>query len=89
MTRGNQRDLARAKNLKKEAKSKSGNSKSGSELAKQGLSDAEKMRQKQAKGPKPYRAETWIPCYELLLLTESLHLSRQPMKRRLSWNQKQ
>ncbi|KAL6832058.1 hypothetical protein V8C40DRAFT_237762 [Trichoderma camerunense] len=50
MTRGNQRELARAKNLKKEAKSKGGNGKSGSELAKQGLSDAEKMRQKQLEG---------------------------------------
>ncbi|KAL7955127.1 hypothetical protein V8C34DRAFT_292512 [Trichoderma compactum] len=48
MTRGNQRELARAKNLKNASKAKGGNGKSGSELAKQGLSDAEKMRQKQA-----------------------------------------
>ncbi|UKZ78288.1 hypothetical protein TrVFT333_006024 [Trichoderma virens FT-333] len=48
MARGNQRELARAKNLKNAAKAKGGNGKSGSELAKQGLSDAEKMRQKQA-----------------------------------------
>ncbi|KAL6895155.1 hypothetical protein GGI43DRAFT_386277 [Trichoderma evansii] len=56
MTRGNQRDLARAKNAKKEAAKKGGNAKSGSELAKQGLSDAEKMRQKQMDADKK-RAE--------------------------------
>ncbi|PTB37340.1 hypothetical protein M441DRAFT_148913 [Trichoderma asperellum CBS 433.97] len=50
MTRGNQRELARAKNAKKEAAKKGGNAKSGSEMAKQGLSDAEKMRQKQMEG---------------------------------------
>ncbi|UKZ69155.1 uncharacterized protein TrAtP1_010164 [Trichoderma atroviride] len=56
MTRGNQRELARAKNAKKEATKKGANAKSGSELAKQGLSDAEKMRQKQMDADKK-RAE--------------------------------
>ncbi|PON25340.1 hypothetical protein TGAM01_v205634 [Trichoderma gamsii] len=50
MTRGNQRELARAKNAKKEAAKKGGNAKSGSELAKQGESNAEVMRRKQLEG---------------------------------------
>ncbi|KAL7784549.1 hypothetical protein V8C37DRAFT_395799 [Trichoderma ceciliae] len=47
MTRGNQRELARAKNQKKDAKAK--NSLDGYQQAKQSLSNAEIMRQKQAK----------------------------------------
>ncbi|KAF3074094.1 hypothetical protein CFAM422_003616 [Trichoderma lentiforme] len=49
MARGNQRDLAREKNQKNAAKNKGGNKKDGYEQAKSKLSDAEKMRQKQAK----------------------------------------
>ncbi|KAL7929908.1 hypothetical protein V8C35DRAFT_314113 [Trichoderma chlorosporum] len=49
MTRGNQRDLARAKNQKNAAKAKGGNADSGYEAAKKKLSNAEIMRQKQAK----------------------------------------
>ncbi|KAL7942051.1 hypothetical protein V8C42DRAFT_333459 [Trichoderma barbatum] len=49
MARGNQRDLARAKNQKKDAKSKGGNNMDGYQQAKAVLSNAEIMRQKQAK----------------------------------------
>ncbi|KAL6792293.1 hypothetical protein GGI42DRAFT_358126 [Trichoderma sp. SZMC 28013] len=48
MARGNQRDLARAKNQKNAAKAKGGNSENGYEQAKSKLSNAEIMRQKQA-----------------------------------------
>ncbi|EHK47183.1 hypothetical protein TRIATDRAFT_306899 [Trichoderma atroviride IMI 206040] len=61
MTRGNQRELARAKNAKKEATKKGANAKSGSELAKQGLSDAEKMRQKQMDGQCALRKHAPFP----------------------------
>ncbi|KAM0252175.1 hypothetical protein ACHAQJ_007833 [Trichoderma viride] len=50
MARGNQRDLAREKNLKKLAGKKGGTGVGGIEQAKNKLSDAEKMRQKQADG---------------------------------------
>ncbi|EHK18263.1 uncharacterized protein TRIVIDRAFT_77101 [Trichoderma virens Gv29-8] len=49
MARGNQRDLARAKNQKNAAKSKGGNNMDGYQQAKASLSNAEIMRQKQAK----------------------------------------
>lgn len=48
MARGNQRDLARAKNLKKQQEAK-GQKKEG-DPKKRMESDAEKMRQKQAAG---------------------------------------
>ncbi|KAL7908019.1 hypothetical protein GGI35DRAFT_453160 [Trichoderma velutinum] len=51
MTRGNQRELAREKNLKKDAKSKKGSGDNGYDKAKKTLTNAEIMRQKQAKGP--------------------------------------
>ncbi|KAL6695496.1 hypothetical protein J3F84DRAFT_374518 [Trichoderma pleuroticola] len=56
MARGNQRDLARAKNQKNASKTKGGNGENGYEQAKSRLSNAEIMRQKQAKGPnnQPY-----------------------------------
>lgn len=47
MTRGNQRDLARAKNLKKQLEVSKGVKKSG-DPTKRMESDAEKMRRKQA-----------------------------------------
>ncbi|KAH0527382.1 hypothetical protein TsFJ059_002386 [Trichoderma semiorbis] len=52
MARGNQRDLAREKNQKNAAKNKGGNKKDGYEQAKDKLSDAEKMRQKQLEANK-------------------------------------
>ncbi|KAK0758224.1 hypothetical protein N5P37_009526 [Trichoderma harzianum] len=51
MARGNQRDLAREKNQKNASKMKGGNKKDGYEQAKTNLTNAEIMRQKQAKGP--------------------------------------
>lgn len=48
MTRGNQRDLARAKNLKKQQAAAKG--KKDGDPTKRQESDAEIMRQKQAKG---------------------------------------
>ncbi|KAM6483845.1 hypothetical protein HDV62DRAFT_356831 [Trichoderma sp. SZMC 28011] len=48
MARGNQRDLARAKNQKNASKNKGGNTENGYEQAKSKLSNAEIMRQKQA-----------------------------------------
>ncbi|KAL8366123.1 hypothetical protein RB595_004749 [Gaeumannomyces hyphopodioides] len=47
MARGNQRDKAREKNLKEQAKKKSGNGKSGSEMARDKEKVAEMMRLKQ------------------------------------------
>ncbi|CAG9135214.1 unnamed protein product [Plutella xylostella] len=52
MTRGNQRDLARAKNQKKQqevAKKKNANEKTGMSLTERKLRDAELMREKQRK----------------------------------------
>jgi hypothetical protein len=49
MARGNQRDLARAKNLKKQQEATKGQKKEG-DPKKRMESDAEKMRQKQAAG---------------------------------------
>ena len=49
MARGNQRDLARAKNLKKQQDAAKNAKKSG-DPAKRMESDAEKMRRKQAEG---------------------------------------
>ena len=49
MARGNQRDLARAKNLKKQQEAAKGLKKEG-DPKKRMASDAEKMRQKQAAG---------------------------------------
>ncbi|TFB01871.1 hypothetical protein CCMA1212_006308 [Trichoderma ghanense] len=57
MARGNQRDLARAKNLKKDAKAKSGNQLDGYQQAKASLSNAEIMRQKQAKADEKRREQ--------------------------------
>lgn len=54
MTRGNQRELARLKNLKKQQEGK--NKKEG-DPTKRKESDAEIMRLKQAKGE--YEYETW------------------------------
>lgn len=104
MARGNQRDLARAKNLKKDAKAvrrsrfsrasmrahpkkygekmtnpwfslfsqKSGNQLDGYQQAKASLSNAEIMRQKQAKGPNPDRimrpASTHCESWKLTIL---------------------
>lgn len=48
MARGNQRDKAREKNLKEQAKKKTANTKSGSEMARDKEKVAEMMRQKQA-----------------------------------------
>ncbi|EWG52559.1 hypothetical protein FVEG_11282 [Fusarium verticillioides 7600] len=48
MSRGNQRDLARAKNQAKLSGMKKGNQDSGVEMQKKKESDAEKMRRKQA-----------------------------------------
>jgi len=48
MTRGNQRELARAKNLKKQQKEKKGGKESGTSLEKRKERDADIMRQKQA-----------------------------------------
>ncbi|EJT69385.1 hypothetical protein GGTG_13004 [Gaeumannomyces tritici R3-111a-1] len=47
MARGNQRDKAREKNLKEQAKKKAGNGKSGSEMARDKEKVAEMMRLKQ------------------------------------------
>jgi len=49
MTRGNQRELARAKNLKKAAKKGSVNKESGQTLKNRKERDAEVMREKQKK----------------------------------------
>ncbi|XP_063395346.1 putative SERF-like protein [Cydia fagiglandana] len=52
MTRGNQRDLARAKNQKKQqelAKKKNANDKTGMSLSERKHRDAELMREKQRK----------------------------------------
>ncbi|KAL6861969.1 hypothetical protein J3F83DRAFT_716789 [Trichoderma novae-zelandiae] len=57
MARGNQRDLARAKNMKKDAKAKGGNNLDGYQQAKASLSNAEIMRQKQAKADEKRREE--------------------------------
>ncbi|KAM0201751.1 hypothetical protein ACHAPA_003847 [Fusarium lateritium] len=48
MARGNQRDKARAANLKKEAGKKSGNTLSGTQMQHEKEANAEKMRLKQA-----------------------------------------
>jgi len=48
MARGNQRDKAREANLKKQAALKKGNSKSGTEMAREKELVAQKMREKQA-----------------------------------------
>ncbi|KAK0613797.1 hypothetical protein B0T14DRAFT_438423 [Immersiella caudata] len=50
MARGNQRDKAREANLKKQAALKKGNTKSGSEMARDKEAVAAMMRQKQAAG---------------------------------------
>ena len=50
MTRGNQRDKAREKNLKEQAGSKKKNTQSGTEFAKTKEAQAAIMREKQAKG---------------------------------------
>ncbi|PSR78226.1 hypothetical protein BD289DRAFT_376975 [Coniella lustricola] len=50
MARGNQRDLARAKNLKKQSELKTKNSKSGSEMQRDKEAVAALMREKQKKG---------------------------------------
>jgi len=49
MTRGNQRELARAKNLKKQQAQSKGSKESGMDKTKRMERDAEIMRQKQAK----------------------------------------
>lgn len=49
MARGNQRDLARAKNIKKQQEASKSQKKTG-DPAKRMESDAEKMRRKQAEG---------------------------------------
>lgn len=49
MARGNQRDLARAKNLKKQQENQKNQKKSG-DPSKRMESDADKMRRKQAEG---------------------------------------
>ncbi|KAL5334446.1 hypothetical protein BJX70DRAFT_402580 [Aspergillus crustosus] len=49
MTRGNQRDRDRQKNLDKQAKLKGGNNLSGTAFQKKKEDDAQKMREKQAK----------------------------------------
>lgn len=49
MARGNQRELARAKNLKKQQEASKGQKKSGNPV-KRMESDADKMRRKQAEG---------------------------------------
>jgi len=49
MTRGNQRELARAKNLKKQQQQSKGSKESGMDKTKRMERDAEIMRQKQAK----------------------------------------
>lgn len=48
MTRGNQRDLAREKNLKKQQEKNKGHRDDGMSTAARKEADAEKMRQKQA-----------------------------------------
>ncbi|KAF3765810.1 four F5 protein [Cryphonectria parasitica EP155] len=57
MARGNQRDLARAKNLKKQAEQKSKNSKSGSEMQRDKEAVAALMREKQKKAEEKKAAE--------------------------------
>jgi len=49
MTRGNQRELARAKNLKKQQQQSKGSKETGMDKTKRMERDAEIMRQKQAK----------------------------------------
>ncbi|EEA27921.1 hypothetical protein TMatcc_003774 [Talaromyces marneffei ATCC 18224] len=50
MTRGNQREKARAKNLEKQAKTKSKNGMSGNEFAREKERVAAIMQEKQKKG---------------------------------------
>lgn len=57
MARGNQRELARAKNLKKQADQKKGNSKSGSEMQRDKEAVAALMREKQKKAEERKAAE--------------------------------
>ncbi|OJJ03784.1 hypothetical protein ASPVEDRAFT_85213 [Aspergillus versicolor CBS 583.65] len=57
MTRGNQRDRDRQKNLDKQAKLKSGNTLSGNAFARKKEDDAAKMREKQAKADAKKAAE--------------------------------
>ncbi|KAG8987728.1 hypothetical protein FRB90_003175 [Tulasnella sp. 427] len=49
MTRGNQREVAREKNLKKQAAQKKGPKESGASLAKRKEADADALRAKQKK----------------------------------------
>lgn len=58
MARGNQRDKAREANQKKLAAMKKGNSKSGTEMARDKEAVAEKMRQKQAAADAKKAAES-------------------------------
>ncbi|KAF2677235.1 hypothetical protein K458DRAFT_162629 [Lentithecium fluviatile CBS 122367] len=64
MARGNQRDKAREKNLKKAAEQKSGNKMSGTEFAKAKEDTAAIMRAKQAAGKSsPLFGESrFLPC---------------------------
>ncbi|KAL4879777.1 hypothetical protein BJY04DRAFT_219860 [Aspergillus karnatakaensis] len=57
MTRGNQRDRDRQKNLEKQAKLKAGNQLSGTQFQKKKEDDAQKMRDKQAKADAKKAAE--------------------------------
>ncbi|KAL2816119.1 hypothetical protein BJX63DRAFT_430411 [Aspergillus granulosus] len=57
MTRGNQRDKAREKNLKEAAKKKTSNTLSGTEFQRKKEDDAAKMREKQAKADAKKAAE--------------------------------
>ncbi|GAM38888.1 hypothetical protein TCE0_034f09985 [Talaromyces pinophilus] len=52
MTRGNQREKARAKNLEKAAKTKTKNTMSGNEFAREKERVAAIMQEKQKKGPR-------------------------------------
>ncbi|KAL2863085.1 4F5 domain protein [Aspergillus lucknowensis] len=57
MTRGNQRERDRAKNLKEQSKQKGANTLSGSAFQRKKEDDAQKMREKQAKADAKKAAE--------------------------------
>ncbi|MCO5565790.1 hypothetical protein L7F22_019465 [Adiantum nelumboides] len=60
MTRGNQRDLARAKNAKKQADASKGKRDDGLSVAQRKQRDADAMRAKQESGPFHHRAPSRI-----------------------------